>query len=207
MTDPRQTGAATTRRGPGRPRVDGHDTAVLAATLGLIDAGEQITLNRVVEISGVSRAALYRRWPSLTELIADALDQGRDNAPVPVGSGSPEEFVDALFGEADDVGRSYPEARFRRRIQLVMADRALQRKYWEAHVAKRRVTMRAALQAGVDAGRLRDDLDLDACCDLIAGVFYYQIVVRGDSIGDAATRERCRRAVEVALTGMSGSRG
>lgn len=195
-------GATTERRGPGRPRSGGHDEAALAATLRLIDAGERITLNRVVELSGVSRAALYRRWTSLTELVADALDAGREPDPVPVGVFSADAFVGALLGEADRTNGTYPDARFRRRIQLVMADRRLQRRYWDAHVAKRRVSMRTALERARDAGEVRAELDLEACCDLIAGVFYYQLVARGESLADADVRRRCRAAVEIAIAGM-----
>lgn len=202
MTTAHQAGAAITHRGSGRPRVEAHDEAALAATLQLIDAGETITLNKVVQRSGVSRAALYRRWNSITDLIADALDQGRNNDPVPVEANDPDAFVTALLGETDATHGSYPEARLRRRLQLVLADSALQKRYWEAHVAKRRVAMRATLQRGVDAGNLRPDLDLDACCDLITGVFYYQLVVRGVSLSDPTVRERCRAAVEIAMAGM-----
>lgn len=203
MTMSALTGPAATRRGPGRPRVHAHDDAILAAALTLIDGGSDITVARIVELSGVGRAAIYRRWPSLTDLIADALNVGRNDEPVTPGASTADAFVFALLGHPSTVGEGYPERRLRRRLQMALADRTLQRRYWEAHVQKRRVGMLATLRAGVDSGELREDLDLEAGCDLLAGVFYYQLVVRGDSITDLAVQDRCRHAITIALRGMS----
>ena len=64
-------------RGPGRPRIADHDERILDAVATMVDEDQHITVSAVVEASGVSRAALYRRWSTMTELIATALDRGR----------------------------------------------------------------------------------------------------------------------------------
>ncbi|MFF1254873.1 TetR/AcrR family transcriptional regulator [Pseudarthrobacter sp. NPDC058329] len=196
--------ARTPRRGPGRPRNENIDDRVLSAVLELIDEQEEVTAARVVRRSGVSRAALYRRWPSLTTLLAAALDVGRE-VPPPIPTDA--NLRDAILGSLLDatVGTaqvSYPDERFRQRIRLAMADRNLQKAYWTSHVARRREPIEDALRAGVERGELRADLDPEACFDLIAGVFYYQFVVRGDHLNDEHTRARCRSALEVAWRGM-----
>lgn len=196
--------ARDSRRSPGRPRNDDIDDRVLTAVLELIDAKEEVTAARVVERSGVSRAALYRRWPSLTTLVAAALDVGREVPPtIPNDAGLREAIFAMLFGATTEAGvTDYPEERFRQRIRLVMADRDLQKAYWSSHVSRRRVPIEAALRSGIRQGVLRPDLDAEACFDLIAGVFYYQIVVRGDRLDDELTRARCRAALDVAWRGM-----
>ena len=116
------------RRRPGRPRDEEIDGQIIGAVLALIDAEKEVTVTRIVERSGVSRAALYRRWPSLTMLIAAALDVGR-TVPPPVDAEGDlhAAVVGAVFGDSATVSASgYSEVRFRHRIQLVMADRALQ---------------------------------------------------------------------------------
>lgn len=192
------------RRGPGRPRDEEIDGQIIAATLAVIDAEQDVTVSRVVKRSGVSRAALYRRWPSLTALIAAALDVGRSVPPsIPVEGDLREAVFAALLGESASVTEfGYSEVRFRQRIRLVMADRSLQKAYWSSHVTRRRVPVEAALRAGIERGILRSDLDVDACFDAIAGAAYYQIVVRGDRVEDAGTRARLRAAVEVVWRGM-----
>ena len=204
VTDP--AGSAT-RRAPGRPRDEDLDGQIIAATLALIDAEQEVTVARVVARSGVSRAALYRRWPSLTSLIAAALDVGRTAPPdVPLGGDLRTAVYAAMFGAEDGAAAvatvGYSEARFRQRIRLVMADRALQQAYWSSHVSRRRVPLERALQAGVDQGVLRADLDVAACFDAIAGTAYYQVVVRGDRFDDPRTQDRMRAAFDVLWRGM-----
>ncbi|MFJ2503611.1 TetR/AcrR family transcriptional regulator C-terminal ligand-binding domain-containing protein [Microbacterium sp. NPDC087592] len=200
---------AAVRRRPGRPRDEDLDGQIVAATLGIIDAGDEVTVSRVVARSGVSRAALYRRWPSLTLLIAAALDVGREVPPeYPADADLHEILLAGLGLGADGVAPSapgYSEERFRQRIRLVMADRALQRTYWESHVSRRRVPLQNALRVGIARGELRSDLDVEACFDAIAGVAYYQLVVRGDRVNDPAVVERMRAAIEVIWRGMVSS--
>lgn len=200
---------AAVRRRPGRPRDEDLDGQIVAATLEIIDAGEEVTVSRVVARSGVSRAALYRRWPSLTLLIAAALDVGREVPPeYPADADLHEILLAGLGLGADGVAPSapgYSEERFRQRIRLVMADRALQRTYWESHVSRRRVPLQNALRLGIARGELLSDLDVEACFDAIAGVAYYQLVVRGDRVNDPAVVERMRAAIEVIWRGMVSS--
>lgn len=195
---------AAVRRGPGRPRDEEIDGQIIAVTLSLIDAEDEVTVARIVERSGVSRAALYRRWPSLTTLIAAALDVGRSIPPAVDTEGDLRTALFAsMFGAAGAATTAgYSEARFRHRIRLVMADRALQKAYWKSHVARRRAPVEAALTAGIERGILRDDLDVEACFDTIAGVVYYQLVVRGDRLEDVATSARVSAAMDVVWRGM-----
>ncbi|MHA7246716.1 TetR/AcrR family transcriptional regulator [Arthrobacter tecti] len=99
------TPAQTVRRRPGRPRNEEIDAQVLQVTLELIDQGAEITTSRVVERSGVSKAALYRRWPSLTTLIAAALDVGREMPPaIPIDGNLRESIIgDSSAGATDPV--------------------------------------------------------------------------------------------------------
>ncbi|RBO70501.1 transcriptional regulator [Microbacterium sp. H6] len=209
MTMPMTDAGAAVRRRAGRPRDEEIDGLIVDATLGIIDAGEEVTVSRVVACSGVSRAALYRRWPSLTLLIAAALDVGREVPPdYPADADLHEVLLAGLGLGADGVAPSapgYSEERFRQRIRLVMADRALQKTYWESHVSRRRVPLQNALRIGIARGELRADLDVEACFDAVAGVVYYQLVVRGDRISDPVVVARLRAAIEVIWRGMVSS--
>lgn len=197
---------AAVRRRPGRPRDEEIDGQILQATLAIIDAGEDVTVGRVVDRSGVSRAALYRRWPSLTTLIAAALDVGRTVPPeYPDDQDLREALLEGMGLGDDGIAPSAPgfsEERFRQRIRLVMADRALQKAYWRSHVSRRRVPLINALRRGIERGELRADLDVDACFDAIAGAAYYQIVVRGERMSDPGVAERLRAAIDVIWRGM-----
>ena len=199
---------APLRRGPGRPRDEDLDRQIIDATLAVIDAEEEITVSRIIVRSGVSRAALYRRWPSLTTLVAAALDVGRMVPPeIPTDGDLREAIFAGMLGDPASLAPSitaagYSEVRFRQRIQLVMADRELQQTYWNSHVARRRVPVENAFRAGIESGLLRQGLHVEACFDALAGAAYYQIVVRGDRLSDPATRDRLYAAFDVVWRGM-----
>ncbi|QIK62694.1 TetR/AcrR family transcriptional regulator [Leucobacter viscericola] len=187
-------------RRPGRPRTQTLDERVLEGVSALLESGETLSVRRVVEASGVSKAAIYRRWPGITELIAAALDRGRTPYGISLSGDLLENLLEAFSSDGAEVG--YSEERLRTRLRLSLADRDLQQTYWNSHITRRRAGLLELLQLGVARGELRADLDFDACCDLITGVFYYQVVVRGDSLSDPATRDRCRAALRVAWRGM-----
>lgn len=190
-------------RGPGRPRIEGLDERVLDAVIRLVERGDEVTVTGVVDESGVSRAAIYRRWPSMTDLIAAALDRGREPYVIPTDGDLLAAVLDTFLDEAPTAVRQDAEDRFRLRMRLAMADRRVQQAYWRSHVARRRGAMAAVLREGVARGELRDDIEVEACIDLINGVVYYQLVVRGASLDDDDTRARCREAIRTVWRGMS----
>lgn len=197
-------GPQTARRaGPGRPPEPGHDEKIMQATLRLIDQGKPVTVNAVVAGSGVSRAALYRRWTSLTELTSDALNQGRTIPEVDTTRDLRQLLLEMVFErQAETRGVDYPQRRFRKRLELVMADQDLQREYWDSHVSRRRHGLIEALRAGVARGELRADLDVEAALDTLLGVLYYQLVVRGTDLAAPETEHRCRNAIDLIWRGM-----
>ncbi|MDT0276259.1 TetR/AcrR family transcriptional regulator [Blastococcus goldschmidtiae] len=201
-----RAGPAGDPRRPGRPRTEGLDERILQAALHLVDRDEPVTVRAVVALSGVSRTALYRRWPSMTDLVAAALDHGRTAAQIPVDGDIRQNIVDALFGDPRTThGTTYSERRFRRRLVLGLENRVVQKASWRSHVERRRAGTVAVLQAAVDRGVLRADTDIEAAIDLINGVFYYQYVVRGCMFDDPAALARCREAFEIAWRGMAAS--
>ena len=197
------TQAAGRRSGPGRPPEPGHDEKIIQATLRLIDQGKPVTVNAVVTGSGVSRAAVYRRWSSLTDLVSDALDHGRAIPEVDISGDLRQAVLEMLFERQEEArGVTYPQRRFRKRLELVMSDQELQWAYWASHVSRRRRGMIEALRAGVDRGEFRADLDVEAALDALLGVISYQLVVRGASLSDRETELRCRHALDTIWRGM-----
>ena len=194
---------AGTTRGPGRPRSHGHDERIVDAAVELLERGEEITVSRVVERSGVSRAAIYRRWPSMTDLVATALDRGRAPHTIPLEGDLLQNVLDAYTTAPSTTRETYSEERFRLRMRLAMTDRKLAQAYWRSHVSRRRGGMVAVLRAGIERGELRPDIDVDACIDLVNGVFYYQFVVRGVTLDDPEALARCREGIRVAWRGMA----
>jgi AcrR family transcriptional regulator len=88
----------------GRKRSPEIDRAILDATLAVLaEVGvERFTANEVIARTGVSSATLYRRWPTMQDLVAAAI-QSIGPEPVDIDTGSLEgdlaEFVE-LIGSA-----------------------------------------------------------------------------------------------------------
>lgn len=195
---------AASRRGPGRPRRDDIDERVLSAVVALIDQEVPITVSRVVERSGVGRAAVYRRWSTIEQLTADALDVGRAMIDVPRDVPLRDALMHAYLGMTlGEEGSGYTELRLRQRLRLALADRRLQRAYWDAHVSSRRLPVAAAIRQAMLTGEVRSDADVEATMDLLSGVFYYQLVARGTSFADAETRARCAAALDIVWRGIA----
>jgi len=66
------------RRGPGRPRTADEEAIAGAVLQALVERGfDGMTVDHVARLAGVGRATLYRRWPTKTAMVIDALGRGR----------------------------------------------------------------------------------------------------------------------------------
>ncbi len=203
-----ETGRDDPVRRPGRPRAEDIDDRLIAATVELLiesEDGAPLTVAAIVARSGVSRAALYRRWMSREELIAAALDSVRSDVQMLDTGDLLADIITAYTIDLTSTPRGFDQL-LRKRLVLALEDRELQLTYWRAHVSRRRVPVAAALRRGIDSGLLRTDLDIDAALDLIAGVYYYQMVVRGERTTDPETQRRVHDAIRMLWRGMLADR-
>lgn len=84
--------AAKSRAGGqrGRPLDPSLDEVIRAATAEVLaEVGyEGLTMEAVAVAAGVSKASIYRRWRSKTELLVSVIDQASDDSLVPPDTGS-----------------------------------------------------------------------------------------------------------------------
>ena len=112
--------ATTPRRG--RPRAEGLDEALLDVTLEL--AGEVgingMSMDDLAQRAGVSKATIYRRWPSKERLVLDALNHAlRPFDLIDTGSlrGDLDDYLGELARRMTEGRASDVLARFHRRIR------------------------------------------------------------------------------------------
>lgn len=191
-------------RARGRPFDSTLDDRVLDACLNLLlesDVGSPVTISAVTERSGVSRAAIYRRWPTREALLITALDWRRSEIIIQDSGDLLADLLSAYTASPDTTPVGFDKL-LRRRIVLALEDPAIQRAYWSAHVTRRREAVRSLLIQGRQSGRLRSDMDIESTIDLIAGVQYYQFVVRGASTSDPAALVRVHTAIRTVWQGI-----
>lgn len=196
---------AVAERRPGRPRDTALESTVLSATVELLLERDtrEVTVSAITERSGVSRAALYRRWNSREELLAAALDSVRSGIGLKRATTTLETILNSYEEATIDVdGRV--GALVKKRVAMGLENDDLRALSWDRHVSRRREPIAAEIRRGISTGELAPDVDVEAMIDLINGLYYYQFVVRppgSDAATAAETRERVRNAVKLVWEG------
>ena len=85
-------------RAPGRPRIVDDELIAGAVLQALVERGyDGMTVDHVARLAGVGRATLYRRWPSKTAMVIDALGRGRFPILEDPDSGDPRADFESLL--------------------------------------------------------------------------------------------------------------
>ncbi len=185
----------------GRPRDGFIDEAVLNAALQALarDGLAGLSVARIAAEAGTTRPAIYRRWPTKTDLAVAAVARLAEvSVPIPTG----EPFTD-LVAELDDFRHCITEAGS---LQLAGAmlsgavPEEVRRAYLERIVAPRRTRIRALLRTAVDRGLLHADADLVQASASLTGSWYAYHVA-----GQTPPRDWPLRASRLAWRGCGGT--
>ena len=171
---------------PGRPRSAECDRAILDATLSCYgDSGfAGLTIDAVAEKAGVSKATIYRRYPTKADLVFEAVAEfsGRDESPPDTGS---------LRGDLVELTRRMARVLGNPEMQCVVrnmsADLARYHDFAEAHevyVERKRAGTRAVLDAAVARGDIAG-YDLDLVTDLMLGPLFFRVLFRRKKVDRA----------------------
>lgn len=189
-------------RRPGRPRSEQSRTAVLRATSQLInEVGlRAMTTDEIASRSGVSKATIYKWWPTKYAVAVEAFLSQMDAQSADPDTGSArEDFRRTLRG----LMRFYRSKNGRAYAQLVgeaQFDPRIGKELREHLIGSRRQVMRAILKRGVERGELSPDVDAEVAIDLIFGPAMYRLVAghaplnnaSADAIVDTAMRALAR---------------
>ena len=167
----------TARRG--RPRSEKARRATLqaAAELLLDQGGGQISMDAVAARAGVSKATIYRWWPSRERLVLDALLEWASASSPPLDTGTLSGDLLALVGPwVRDIRRR----QFGRVIAALLAeaqsDPEFAAEYRRHFVEPRREAMHVAFRRAIDRGEAPADLDIEVAIDLIYGPLYHRVL-------------------------------
>lgn len=187
VTATRRDGSEPTPTLRGRPRSKELDTSILAATLELAsEVGiNGMSMDDVAQRAGVSKASIYRRWPSKELLVIDALRSAMGPLDT-VDTGDVGADLRAILG--DLVQRFSAKERMNdilpHLIEVSTHDAAL-RAELDAYTQLRRVPLRASLERGIARGEIEPDADLDTMIDALLGPIIYRRLLTGATIDDA----------------------
>jgi AcrR family transcriptional regulator len=187
----------------GRPRSEKARRATLAATAELVlEQGDvRVSMDAVAEYAGVSKATIYRWWPSKEMLVLDALQEWVAAGIVPDDTGSLRGDLHALVLPWVREIRGRP---FGRVMAAFIAEAQLNPEFAAAYhshfISLRRESARMALARAIARGDVPEQIDVEAAIDLVYGPIYHRLLH-----GHAPVTQRfARTVVDLAVAGMAG---
>jgi AcrR family transcriptional regulator len=183
MTSSESPAAGGGRRG--RRRSASSQDAVLSATMAIL--GEvgyvALTLDAVATRAGVSRATIYRWWPSKASLVVEALDRVIPTA-VPLPTGDTRTDVRSVVQATLD---NYIRTPFGANLAAIASDAVADPDATTRLVemfGPRRAADSSVLLAGAGRGDLPHDVDVQLLLDIVMGtlVFRQLIGVQTDDV-------------------------
>lgn len=171
----------------GRPRSKELDATILDATLELAaEVGiNGMSMDDLAQRAGVSKASIYRRWPSKELLVIEALRSAMGPLDA-VDTGDVGADLRAILG--DLVQRFSSRDRMTdvlpHLIEVATHDPAL-RAELEAFTQLRRMPVRACLERGIARGEIALDAELDTMIDALLGPILYRRLLTGAAIDSA----------------------
>src|SRR5690606_37990738 len=184
----------------GRPRDSAIDRAVLDSTSALLDelGYPELAIEQVARRAGVSKTAIYRRWPTRQHLVLAELKR-RMGRVVPPQTGCTRcDLVESLELFARVVTCMGAET-----ISSLLADCTddpeLRQTFMSTVFDPPRAAIHATLQHARDRGDLRSDVDLTLAVDTLASFVHYRLLFRHAPV----TEEEIDSAVTVLLAGIA----
>jgi AcrR family transcriptional regulator len=192
----------TARRGPGRPRDEAIDAAILEATVDeLIERGfPGLSMEAIAARAGVAKTTLYRRWASTTDLAMDAmraLKQGESQPPQADSARA------TLLFLLDRMRRTWADPRYAALMRRVAADGTchpeLYRQCRDRLIAPSVSLMNAALRQAVDEGLIRTDVDLAWARQLLVAPIMSAVMTHRTRV----TRAQLEFTLDTVLAGLA----
>ncbi|HTZ81394.1 MAG TPA: TetR/AcrR family transcriptional regulator [Stellaceae bacterium] len=184
MAAARAREGGTGKVGPGRPRSAAVERAILRAAFALFVEGgvEGASIEKIARKAGVAKTSIYRRWRSRDQLLAQAIEAGRnESAPGyttdAVQHASAADFLQLLLGAGNIMLRPRMRKLVTRLIGSVSDHPHLLEVYRETYFRPRRRALEGALRRVQAAGAIRPDADIESLADMLGGALIYRLVL------------------------------
>ena len=186
----------------GRPRSEKAHKAILGAAAELLlERGlAAVSMDAVAEQAGVSKATIYRWWPTKETLALDALyTEWAAAAPDPRDTGSLRGDLLALLRPWARLVSSRPYARvIAGLITQAQTDPAFAAQYQERIIQPRRDQAREIFRRAIKRGEIPADTKVEVALDLLYGPLYHRLLHGHAPLNDRFVRE----AIDMALNGI-----
>jgi AcrR family transcriptional regulator len=202
---PAVAGAPAASRG--RPRSERARQAIIASAADLLLARglAAVSMDAVAERAGVSKATIYRWWPTKESLALDALyTQWAAAQPSDVDMGSVRDDLIALLRPWARLaaGVASNEVSYGRVIAALVTqaqtDPVFAAEYRQRVVEPRRDAVRAILGRAVQRGEIPPSAKIEVAIDLLYGPLYHRLLHGHAPLDDQFVED----VIDMALTGI-----
>ncbi|HEY2693872.1 MAG TPA: TetR/AcrR family transcriptional regulator [Pseudonocardiaceae bacterium] len=186
----------------GRPRSQQAHRAILAAAAELLLARglSAVSMDAVAERAGVSKATIYRWWPTKETLALDALyTEWATARPSPRDTGSLRGDLLSLLRPWAKLAGSRPYGRvIAALLTEAHSDPVFAEEYRNRVVGPRRDQARAIFSRAVERGEIPQEIKVDVALDLLFGALYHRLLHGHAPLTDRFVRD----VVDMTLNGI-----
>jgi AcrR family transcriptional regulator len=186
----------------GRPRSEKAHQAILdaAAELLLARGLSDVSMEAVAERAGVSKATIYRWWPTKETLALDALyTKWAEARPQSRDTGSLRGDLLALLRPWARLASSRPYGRvIAALITEAQTDPVFAAEYRRRVVEPRRDQARAIFRRAIERGEIPPDTSIEVAVDLLYGPLYHRLLHGHAPLNDRFTQD----VIDMALSGI-----
>lgn len=166
-------------RGPGRPRSERVHRAILRATNELLaERGfADLTMDDVAERAGVSKATIYRRWPSKGTLVFEAF--GADflaRQTVPDTGNLKDDLMTRMRRWVRIVNGTVTGRTLKALLAEIQRDDELAVLWRDYFTKPVRQVAKAVVERAVERGEISQRTDPDVLLDLLYGPMYHRLL-------------------------------
>ena len=170
---------AVEKRASGRPRCPLARQAILEATARLLQntALQGLAIENIAREAGVGKATIYRWWPNKAAIVIDAFFE--EVVPKTPFERMPT-AAEAIVRQCARMIRVLNGPQGRVVAQIIaegQSDPTVLEHFRSIFLRNRRSAAREIIQAGIDSGEFRADVDIELIIDLIYGPMWYRLMV------------------------------
>src|ERR1035438_131678 len=200
------------KRPPGRPRSEQSRQAILGSTLKLLrrqGGFADLSIEAIAADANVSKATVYRWWPTKAALVVDAFSASADQELQFPDTGSLRNDISLQMRRLIRIFRSPRGKVVAALLAGGQSDPELIEAFRERFLWPRRKRAYKTLQRGIDRGELPRNSDLDLILDALYGPIYMRFLIRHTELREDFADKICGvvlNGAEDELPGLSGKR-